>query len=183
MLDFDLAFLYQVETRVLNQAVKHNAKRFPTDFMFQLTQEEWKTMSSQFVMTSRNKRPKMALPLAFTEHDVTMLSSVLRSDVAIETNILIVRAFIAMRQLILNPLPVSNDNVTQLQREVVQLQEYVEEVFADYNDINEDTRLQFEQINRTLAEMQVRKPLPNKPRRRIGFFTERQRNNNEDLIE
>ena len=79
MLDFDLASLYQVETRVLNQAVKRNIERFPDDFMFQLTAEEWALISSQFVMTSRSKRPKRALPLAFTEHGALMLSSVLRS--------------------------------------------------------------------------------------------------------
>ena len=66
MLDFDLAELYQVETRVLNQAVKRNIDRFPEDFMFQVTAEEWVVISSQFVMPSRNKRPKSALPLAFT---------------------------------------------------------------------------------------------------------------------
>ena len=68
MLDFDLAEMYQVETRILNQSVKRNQSRFPEDFMFQLTNEEWEDMSSQFVMTSRAKRPKSALPLAFTEH-------------------------------------------------------------------------------------------------------------------
>ena len=67
MLDFDLAEMYEVETRVLNQAVKRNIERFPEDFMFQLTAEEWQNMSSQFVMTSRSKRPKTAMPLAFTE--------------------------------------------------------------------------------------------------------------------
>lgn len=95
MLDFDLAQLYQVETRVLNQAVKRNIERFPEDFMFQLTDGEWTIISSQFVMTSRSKRPKSALPLAFTEHGVLMLSSVLRSEVAIEVSIKITRAFVA----------------------------------------------------------------------------------------
>ena len=89
MLDFDLAMLYNIETRVLNQAVKRNIERFPPDFIFQLTQAEWENMSSQFVMTSRNKRPKSALPQVFTEHGVVMLSSVLRSDIAIQTSILI----------------------------------------------------------------------------------------------
>ena len=65
MLDFDLAELYQVETRILNQAVKRNIERFPEDFMFQLTNTEWETMSSQIVMTSRAKRPKSAIPLIF----------------------------------------------------------------------------------------------------------------------
>ena len=68
MLDFDLANLYDVETRALNQAVKRNIERFPLDFMFPLTQEEWAVISSQFVMTSRVKRSKSAPPLAFTEH-------------------------------------------------------------------------------------------------------------------
>ncbi len=83
MLDFDLAELYEVETRVLNQAIKRNIDSFPEDFMFRLTKEEWEElsssqivmMSSQSVMTS--KRPKIALPYAFTEHGVTMLASVL----------------------------------------------------------------------------------------------------------
>lgn len=75
MPDFDLARLYNVETRVLNQAVKRNIERFPEDFMFQLNEIEWNNTSSQFVMTSISKRPKSALPLAFTEHGVIMLSS------------------------------------------------------------------------------------------------------------
>ncbi len=72
MLDKDLAELYEVETRVLNQAVKRNIELFPTDFMFQLIKEELENMSSQFVMTSKTKRPNSALPFAFTEHGVAM---------------------------------------------------------------------------------------------------------------
>jgi len=75
MLDRDLAEMYGVETRVLNQAVKRNINRFPDDFMFQLTEIEWKNMSSQIVTTSGSKRPKSSFPLVFTEHGVTMLSS------------------------------------------------------------------------------------------------------------
>lgn len=166
MLDFDLAEMYEVETRVLNQAVKRNIERFPDDFMFQLTAEEWQKMSSQFVMTSRSKRPKTAMPLAFTEHGVVMLSSVLRSNIAIQTSILIVRAFVAIRQLIANP-PV--DRVGELEKQMKELEDYIEEVFTDYNDINEDTRMQLELINRTLAELQVRKKIEEKPRNPIGF--------------
>ena len=166
MLDFDLAEMYEVETRVLNQAVKRNIERFPDDFMFQLTAEEWQKMSSQFVMTSRSKRPKTAMPLAFTEHGVVMLSSVLRSNIAIQTSILIVRAFVAIRQLIANP-PV--DRVGELEKQMKELKDYIEEVFTDYNDINEDTRMQLELINRTLAELQARKKIEEKPRNPIGF--------------
>ena len=165
MLDFDLAELYQVETRVLNQAVKRNIDRFPKDFMFQVTAEEWVVISSQFVMTSRNKRPKSALPLAFTEHGVVMLSSVLRSDIAVQTSVLITRAFVAMRQMIANsPIIMS----AQLQKEMKELKEYLEEVFTDYNDINDDTRMQLELINQTLAELQA-KDRGFKERRRIGY--------------
>ena len=167
MLDFDLAELYQVETRVLNQAVKRNIDRFPEDFMFQVTAEEWEVISSQFVMTSRNKRPKSALPLAFTEHGVVMLSSVLRSDIAVQTSVLITRAFVAMRQMIANSPVIMS---AQLQKEMKELKEYIEDVFADQNDINEDTRMQIELINQVLAELQVHKKLSEKTRRAIGFI-------------
>ena len=96
MLDFDLAEMYEVETRVLNQAVKRNLKRFPADFMFQLSSSEFENLKSQFVTSSWAGTRK--LPFAFTEHGVTMLSSVLRSDKSVEINIQIVRAFIALRQ-------------------------------------------------------------------------------------
>lgn len=167
MLDLDLAELYQVETRALNQAVKRNSDRFPSDFMFQLAAEEWEVISSQFVMTSRNKRPKSALPLAFTEYGVVMLSSVLRSDIAIQTSVLITRAFVAMRRMIANSPIIKN---SQLQKEMMEIKDYIEEVFADQNDINEDTRMQLELINQTLAELQVQKKLSDKPRRPIGFI-------------
>jgi hypothetical protein len=107
--DFDLAELYQVDTKVFNQAVKRNMDRFPRDFMFRLTAKEWKLMRSQFVTASSNilspglssaqiKRNITAIPYVFSEHGVTMLASVLRSDRAIKMNIAIVRAFVAMRE-------------------------------------------------------------------------------------
>ncbi len=96
MLDFDLAELYEVETRVLNQAVKRNLRRFPTDFMFQLSNLEFENLKSQFVISSWGGTRK--LPFAFTENGVTMLASVLRSDKSVDINIQIVRAFIALRQ-------------------------------------------------------------------------------------
>lgn len=96
MLDFDLAEMYNVETRALNQAVKRNITRFPLDFMFQLTKDEFENLISQFVTSSWGGTRKQ--PFAFTEHGVTMLASVLRSEKAIQINIQIVRAFIALRQ-------------------------------------------------------------------------------------
>ena len=169
MLDSDLAELYGVETRVLNQAVKRNIERFPDDFMFKLSEYEWQSMSSQFVMTSKSKRPISALPYAFTEHGVTMLSGVLRSTIAIKVNIQLVRTFIAIRQLVLNN---PNDKISELKAKLNQLKAYIEEVFTDYNDINEDTRMQMELINQTLAELHTDQKLISKPRKKIGFITE-----------
>ena len=104
MLDSDLASLYDVETRILNQNVKRNIKRFPQEFMFQLTLEEWKKISSQFVMTSRIKRPNKSLPFVFTEEGVAMLSGILKSDIAIKMSIKIINAFVRMRNFIENNL-------------------------------------------------------------------------------
>lgn len=98
MLDSDLAFLYQVETRVLNQAVRRNQRRFPEDFMFALTQEEWEILMSQNVTSSWGGRRK--LPVVFTEQGVAMLSSVLNSETAIDVNIQIIRVFTRMRELL-----------------------------------------------------------------------------------
>ena len=176
MLDFDIAEMYGVETRRLNEAVKRNIERFPEEFMFQLTKLEWENLMSQIATSSWGGTRK--LPYVFTEHGVTMLSSVLRSSTAVQASIVIVKAFVAMRQLVLNP---PTDKIGRLETEMQELKQYIEEIFTDYNDINEDTRLQLEQINITLAEMQVKNRL-HKPRRRIGFYTEEQRQNNEDVI-
>lgn len=165
MLDFDLAEMYGTETKRLKEAVKRNLKRFPQDFMFELTKEEFQCLRSQFA--SSNKRGGTRyMPYAFTEPGVAMLSSVLNSDAAIEINISIMRAFIAIRQLIANP-PV--DRIGELEKQMKELKNYIEEVFADYNDINDDTRMQLELINQTLAELQAQKKLENKPRNPIGF--------------
>ena len=167
ILDFDLAELYSVETKNLNLSVKRNLKRFPHDFMFQLSVEEWQGLRLQSETSKRGGR--RYLPYAFTEQGVAMLSGILNSDIAIEMNISIMRAFIALRQLVLQP-PV--DKVLKLEEQLSDLKKYIEDVFFDYNDINEDTRVQLELINQSLAEMQSDKNFINKPRKRIGFITE-----------
>ena len=164
MLDFDLAELYSIETKVLKQAVKRNQKRFPSDFMFELTKEEFNSLRSQFV-TSNKRGGTRYMPFAFTEQGVAMLSSILNSEVAIEINISIIRAFIAIRQLISNT-PTSH--IDELKNELKELKEYIEDVFTDQNDINEDTRMQLELINQTLAELQT-KDRGFKERKRIGY--------------
>jgi hypothetical protein len=98
MIDSDLAALYEVETKALLQQVRRNGKRFPDDFMFRLSAEEWKILRSQTVTSSSGWGGRRSLPFAFTELGVAMLSSVLRSERAIAVNIEIMRAFVALRQ-------------------------------------------------------------------------------------
>ena len=97
MLDSDLAEFYRVETRILNQAVKRNAERFPSDFYFQLSEEEFINLKSQIVISSETWGGIRKLPHVFTEHGVTMLSTLLRSDIAIKVSLAVIRAFVAMR--------------------------------------------------------------------------------------
>ena len=164
MLDSDLAALYQVETKALKQAVKRNIDRFPEDFMFELTKEEISRSQIVILNKGRGSNIKYA-PFAFTELGVAMLSSVLSSPTAIEINRGIMRAFVAMRQLIhISPV----DNIGELKNELKELKEYIEDVFTDQNDINEDTRMQLELINQTLAELQT-KDRGFKERKRIGY--------------
>ena len=170
MLDFDLAKLYSTETSLLKRAVRRNMERFPEDFMFQLTKEEANNLYSSGVFQTGIPQYNFSAyaPFAFTEQGVAMLSSVLNSDVAIEVNISIMRAFVAVRQLISNP-PVND--LAKLQSEIQELKGYIEEVFTGYNDINDDTRMQIELINRTLAELQTKEKDASKPRNPIGFNT------------
>ena len=162
MLDFDLAQMYGTETAQLKRAVRRNKKRFDgEDFMFEVTRDELSRCQIGTLNKSRGSNIKY-LPFAFA-----MLSSVLNSETAIEINKGIMRAFVAIRQLIANPPP---DKHSLLQKEVKELKEYIEEMFSDQNDINEDTRIQLELINQTLAELQVHQKLSDKPRRPIGFI-------------
>lgn len=99
LLDADLALLYGVETRVLNQTVRRNADRFPNDFMFELTRDEFDGLISQIVISNKGRGGRRKLPLAFTEQGVAMLSGILNSPRAVETNIAIMRTFVALRKL------------------------------------------------------------------------------------
>ena len=166
MLDRDLAEMYGVETRVLNQAVKRNAERFPEDFMFQMTNQEVEIWKSQIVMSNSIKMGIRRNPYAFTELGVAMLSSVLNSKTAIQINMGIMRAFVTIRQMITENSPLNR--LSNLEKNFNELKQDLEEIFADYNDINEDTRAQIEAINTTLAELQA-KPA-DKPRRAVGFI-------------
>ena len=168
MLDKDLAELYQVTTGNLNKAVKRNIKRFPPDFMFQLTAEEWELLRFQngIIKKGRGEHTKY-LPYAFTEQGLAMLSGLLNSDIAIQVNINIMRAFVAIRQLVALP---PADKLAELQSEMAELKNYVEEILSDQNDINDETAMQLELINQSLAELQMKRKKEEKPRNPIGFI-------------
>ena len=185
MLDFDLATLYGIETRALNQAVKRNIERFPEDFMFQLTKGEWEILKSQFVMSktpvkedvsnlpsqiviANGIEKKRFQPYAFTENGVAMLSSVLRSPLAIQVNIGIMRVFTNFRHMAA-ALPPANTaaDLAQLRQDFEDLKLDIEEILSNQNDINEDTRAQLELINQSLAALQMTRKQPRRPI--IGF--------------
>jgi len=147
MLDRDLAALYGVETKVFNQSVKRNAARFPKDFMFTLTDNEWQNLRSQFVTSSWGGA--RYIPNAFTEQGVAMLSSVLNSKTAIEVNIRIVRVFTKMRANALTHKDI-----------LLQLAALEKEVKGNSKDI--------ENIFIVLKEL-IEKQLPPSPRNKIGF--------------
>ena len=136
--------------------------------MFQLTKEEFEKNEINLIFQNGTSSwgGTRKLPYAFTEQGLAMLSGVLNSDTAIEVNIAIMRAFVAVRQLITTS---PTNRLDSLEQEVQNLKAYIEEVFTDQNDINEDTRIQLELINRTLAEMQSSKRQSDKPRNKIGF--------------
>ena len=151
MLDFHLAELYGVETRVLNQAVKRNILRFPFDFMFQLNKNEFEELISQIVISKTGARGgTQKFPFAFTEHGITMLSSVLRSETAINVNIAIVRAFILLKQY--------HNNFDLLQRRIVELESKFNKKIEDINEVIEFLLSQPEEIKE--------EPKPRKP---VGF--------------
>lgn len=168
MLDRDLARLYGVETRVLNQAVKRNSERFPEDFMFQLTIEEFNNWKSQIVISNSIKMGVRRMPFAFTELGVAMLSSVLNSKTAIQINMAIMRAFVAVREAVAY-ISDTDRRLSLLERNFDELKSELEEIFTDYNDINEDTRMQLELLNESLAKLQSDKTR-RVDRPKIGFL-------------
>jgi len=167
MLDFDLASMYQVETRRLNESVKRNIERFPHDFMFQLTLNEASNLMSQIATSSWGGTRK--LPHVFTQEGVAMLSGILRSPKAIEVNISIMRAFVSMRQFLLNNIS-RIEEISELQHRVKLLEEYSEETIKAFNDLSEDTENHLDDIYLALAELAKKRKLEeHKTRNPIGF--------------
>ena len=167
MLDFDLARLYQVETKALNQAVKRNAERFPSDFMFRLTAEEVLNMRSQIVTAS--KRNTSATPFAFTEQGVAMLASVLKSPIAVAASISIMRAFVQVRQYLLTSASMSAE-LKELRAKVDLIALQREEDLSAVNDLSEDVRQDIDNLYLAIGELSSRmEEKKNEPRRKIGF--------------
>ena len=189
MLDRDLSELYNVETRALNQAVKRNIDRFPDDFLFQLNKNEWTLLKSQIVISNNNANTTdnkdvdtndsslksqivisnrggdRALPYAFTELGIAMLSSVLRSETAIQVNINIMRAFVAIRHAV-SAWQGVNLKVEQLSHKVDSLNARVDEILHEQNDNNMEMAVQIEAINNALDQLREQ---PAKPRKKIGY--------------
>ena len=146
MLDRDLAELYQVETRVLKQAVRRNLSRFPGDFMFQMNQEELRNWRSQIVMSKNDKIGLRHAPFCFTEQGVAMLSSVLKSSKAIEINIQIIRVFTKMRELLKDTLILKYE-IEELKSKLSDQGRNIEQIFAYLDKLiqkkpNQKTRTQ-----------------------------------------
>lgn len=136
MLDRDLALLYGIETRVLKQSVRRNVERFPEDFMFELSKEEFVNWRSQFVTSNSEKMGLRYAPMAFTEYGVLMLSSVLNSDKAIQTNIQIMRIFSKVRQMLLDTTEMKID-ILQIQKKLENQGKNIELVFSYLDEMND----------------------------------------------
>lgn len=143
MLDSDLALLYGVETKRLNEQVKRNDSRFPLDFMFQLTELEFQNLKSQNATSSWGGTRK--LPYAFTEHGVLMLSSVLKSDRAIQTNIQIMRIFTKVRQLFLDTTEIKID-ILQIQKKLENHDKNIELVFSYLDELTEKKENEIDRV-------------------------------------
>ncbi len=152
MIDRDLAEMYGVETRVLNQAVKRNCERFPEDFMFQFNDQDFENWKSQFVISNKEKMGIRNMPYAFTEQGVAMLSSVLNSKQAIQVNIQIIRIFTKMRELLLS----HREILLKLNQLEMKLTQHDDDIAAIFN---------------VLKKLLIQK---NKPTQKIGFKTGKQ---------
>jgi len=182
ILDRDLAMLYQVETKQLTRQVRRNLERFPSDFMFELTKEEHDLLRCQFGTLKQRGKHSKYLPLAFTQEGIAMLSGLLRSPIAIQVNINIMRAFVSMRKT-LAILSKQELSMVQLHNSINQLNRLVDDILRDQNDINEmqekvnqDVYNQIDVINFMLSELQnkIETSLPLSLGKPIGFRIEKE---------
>jgi hypothetical protein len=145
MLDRDLALLYGIETKRLKEQVKRNRNRFPEDFMFELTKKEFENWRSQFATSNSEKMGLRYAPMAFTEHGILMLSSVLNSDKAIQTNIQIMRIFTKVRQMLLDNTEIKVD-ILQIQKKLENHDKNIELVFSYLDELTEKKENQGERV-------------------------------------
>ena len=171
MLDFDLAELYQVETRTLKQAVRRNIERFPSDFMFEITESEYNylknSMTSQIVI-SNERGGRRYMPFAFTEQGVAMLSSVLRSATAIQVNIALTRAHVAMRNYITTTTQITAE-LSEIRAKLALLERADEDNAEAVNDLSEDMRKELDNIYQAIAALSIKVPQARKVGQPIGF--------------
>ena len=175
MLDFDLAELYQVETKRLKEAVRSNIERFEgDDFMFELSESEYNALKDRLrsqiaslETDGRGKYPKYS-PFAFTEEGVAMLSGVLRSPVAIRINRAIMRAFVAMRNYITTTTQITAE-LAEIRAKLALLERADEDNAEAVNDLSEDMRKELDNIYQAIAALSVKTPSIDKPRQPIGY--------------
>ena len=175
MLDFDLAELYQVETRVLKQAVRRNIERFPEDFMFEMTEQEYNSLIISLrsqIVTSKERGGRRYMPLAFTEHGVIMLASLLRSEIAVQMSVQITRAFVAMRNYIMSTRHIEAE-LAELRAKLELLERNGEENLAAVNDLSEDMRGEIADIYQAIAALSVKvaDSRTRPPMQKIGYKT------------
>lgn len=180
MLDFDLAKLYGTETSLLKRAVRRNMERFPSDFMFQLTKEEANGLYTNGVFQAGTPQYNFSAyaPFAFTEQGVAMLSSVLRSPIAVKVNINIMRAFVSVRQFVLTnesntkEIEYLKHRIEELEHQGVKafamIEKLGEETLEAINDLSEDNRKEFDDVYLALSQLADKKK-QSKPRNPIGF--------------
>lgn len=174
MLDFDLADIYQVETRALKQAVRRNIERFPDDFLFKLSKEEANQLIAIGVsqnVISPDYNIGASEMFAFTEQGVAMLSSVLRSKTAIQANIAIMRAFVAMRNYIATTTTVTAE-LEALRAKIALLERNDEDNMEAINDLSEDMRKELDNIYQAIAALSIKPQQAQPPRRPIGYNIE-----------
>ena len=158
MLDFDLAVLYQVETKVLKQSVRRNLDRFPEDFMFEMTEQEYNSLIISLrsqIVTSNERGGRRHMPFAFTEHGVIMLATLLRSEIAVQMSVQITRAFVAMRNYIMSTRHIESE-LAELRAKLELLERNDEDNLAAVNDLSEDMREEISNIYQAIAALSVK---------------------------
>lgn len=163
MLDFDLADMYQIPTKRLKEQVRRNIERFPDDFMFTLSGVEWKELVAKCDQLPETIKHSPVAPFAFTQEGVSMLSGILRTPVAVQVNIRIMRAFVKMREYILTNT--STEELSRLQGQIEFLRDRVERLNRDHKDYERN----FDDIYMVLAQLALPEK-KNEPRKPIGFI-------------